>query len=83
MNNYDSPEFVNIGWGKDISIKELAETIAQLTGYSGEIKWDSTKPDGMPRKCMDVSKMTEIGFKPEIGLIQGLERTISEYRELV
>lgn len=80
MENYNSPEFINIGCGSDISIKELAETIAQKTGYTGSINWDATKPDGMLKKCMDVSRMEALGFKPQISLQQGIEEMIKIYK---
>jgi GDP-L-fucose synthase len=65
-------ELVNIGVGTDISIRELAGKIKQLVGFSGEIKFDSTKPDGTPRKLLDVSKMTSLGWTPKISLDEGL-----------
>jgi GDP-L-fucose synthase len=82
MENYNSPEFINIGCGTDVSIKELAETIAEKTGFKGVIKWDSTKPDGMLKKCMDVSRMKALGFEPSIALTQGIEQMISIYKNL-
>lgn len=80
MENYNDPQFINIGCGYDISIKELAETIAQKTGFSGTIHWDDTKPDGMLKKCMDVSRMEALGFKPQISLQQGIEEMIEIYK---
>lgn len=82
MENYNSPEIVNVGTGKDISIKDLAGLIKDKAGFKGEISWDSTKPDGMPRKCMDTSKLNSLGFTPMISLEEGIEKTINEYREL-
>jgi GDP-L-fucose synthase len=82
MQNYDSPDFINIGWGTDVSIKELAELIARKVGFTGLIKWDTTKPNGMPRKCMDVSKMHSLGFKPSVTIEDGIQQTINEYKEL-
>lgn len=82
MNTWNEPEFVNIGSGVDITIRELAETIASLSGFKGAIMWDASKPDGMLRKCMDVGKMKSIGFNPGISLEEGIKRTIAEYREL-
>lgn len=82
MENYDQPEFINIGWGSDVSIKELAEMIGEQIGFSGSIKWDNSKPDGMLRKCMDVSKMKAIGFTPLIPLQDGIRKTIQEYKAL-
>ena len=81
MNNYNNPEFINIGVGSDISISELAHLISTEVGFKGEIKWDASKPDGMLRKCMDVSKMREQGFNPSLSLIEGIRKTISEYRD--
>ena len=80
IDNYDSSEFMNVGWGDDISIKDLAYLIAEKTGFLGEIKWDTTKPDGMPRKCMDVSRLSELGYSPKIALEEGIDRLIEEYR---
>jgi GDP-L-fucose synthase len=82
LNNYSSPKIINIGWGKEISIKELAELIAEKSNFKGRLNWDSTKPDGMPLKRMDVSKLNELGFTPGISLKEGIEKTIMEYKEL-
>ena len=62
--------------------RELAEKIADIAGFSGQIEWDATRPDGMMRKCMDVSRIGKIGFQPKISLDAGIRKTISEYREL-
>jgi GDP-L-fucose synthase len=80
MDRCDRPEIINVGTGEDIPIRELANLIARRVGYRGEIMWDPTKPDGMPRKCLDVSKQTDMGFRPMIGLEEGVEITIAEYR---
>lgn len=82
MDHYNSPEFINIGCGTDVSIKELAEMIAQKTGFKGQIKWDSTKPNGMLKKCMDVSRMKALGFEPSITLEQGVDQMIEIYKTL-
>lgn len=82
MENYNDPNFINIGCGYDVSIKELAEMIAAKVGFKGEIKWDSTKPNGMLRKCMDVSRQKELGFEPAITLEQGVDQMISIYKTL-
>lgn len=82
LENYDDHRFINIGTGVDISIRELAEMIAALTGYAGEILWDNSKPDGMLKKCMDVSRMEALGFRPEISLQAGVEQMIDIYRRL-
>ena len=75
MNNYDDSEIVNIGTGEDFSIKELAEIIKSEVGFSGEIKWDTTKPDGTPRKLLDVSKLKDLGWQPSINLKEGISET--------
>ena len=82
MLEWNDPVIVNVGAGTEISIYDLAHKIASLAGYQGEIKWDSTKPDGMLRKCMDTSKINNLGWKPQITLDEGIKRTINEYREL-
>ena len=76
-------EIVNIGWGKDISIKELAEIIAIKTGFQGEILWDSTKPDGMLKKCMDVGVMKSFKFLPKISLQKGIDEMIELYKNKI
>ncbi|NRS51139.1 GDP-L-fucose synthase [Brevibacillus sp. HB2.2] len=78
--NYDQSEPVNIGSGQEISIKSLAETIKQLSGFQGEIEWDKTKPDGQPRRLLDVTKAKEhFGFVAQTSLLAGLEKTINWY----
>ncbi len=81
MNNYSSEEIINIGTGKDVSIKELAEKIKKIIGFAGEIVWDTQKPDGTPRKLLDVSKLNNLGWKHEIDLDKGLKMTISYFLE--
>lgn len=80
--NYDELEIINIGWGRDITIKDLATLIAEKSGFKGKLIWDPTQPNGMLRKCMDVSKMRSLGFAPKITLEEGIEKTIAEYREI-
>jgi GDP-L-fucose synthase len=78
MENYnaaDIGEFVNIGTGKDISIKELAEIIKEIIGFKGVIKWDTTKPDGTPRKLLDVTSLYNLGWRPKISLKTGIKNT--------
>ena len=77
-----TPNFLNVGTGEDISIAELASRVASLVGFDGEIKWDTSKPDGMVRKLLDVSKLKATNFTHQITLDQGIARTIDEYREL-
>lgn len=79
MDNYDDSEIINIGTGEDVSIKELAEMIGKIVGYDGKIVWDSTKPDGTPRKLLDVSKLHNLGWKHEINLEDGLKMTYEWY----
>ena len=79
MNHYDSPEIVNIGTGEDVTIREVAETIARLTGYSGKLTFDASKPDGTPRKLLDVSRLNSLGWKSRIPLGTGLDNTIRWY----
>jgi GDP-L-fucose synthase len=78
LQNYNEAGLVNIGWGEDVSIKKLAEMIAVEVGYTGALEFDSTKPDGTPRKLMDTTKLTKFGWKPSIGLKEGLKRTVQE-----
>jgi GDP-L-fucose synthase len=79
LQNYNEQGLVNIGCGKDLSIKELAEMIVAEVGYEGQIVFDTTKPDGTPRKLMDTSKINSLGWFPNYNLKKGIERTISEY----
>lgn len=72
MANYNEPGLVNIGIGKDISIAELAETIKSITGFTGKIVWDTTKPDGTPQKLLDVSRLNRLGWTAKIDLIEGI-----------
>jgi GDP-L-fucose synthase len=76
LENYDGPEQVNIGTGTDVSIKELATMVANAVGYSGQVKWDTTKPDGTPRKLLDVSKLEAAGWKARIPLHEGIASTV-------
>ena len=74
-----SPALINIGTGKDITIKELAEMVKEIVGFEGEINWDSSKPDGTPRKLLDVSKLFSLGWKPKIGFREGIRTTYDWY----
>ncbi len=75
METYDSPELINVGCGRDITIRELAELIRDVTGFSGEIEWDAAKPDGTPRKLLDVSKLTKLGWQAKVPLEEGIRST--------
>jgi len=83
MHHYNEPGFVNIGTGVDLSILELAELVAKITGYEGQILTDPSKPDGTPRKLMDVSKLNGMGWKAKIGLEEGIRSVYDSWREKV
>jgi GDP-L-fucose synthase len=73
---------VNLGSAFEISIKDLVETIVRMTGFGGEVKWDATKPNGQPRRCLDVTRAElEFGFRAKISFREGLHRTIAWYRK--
>ncbi|GAB4129356.1 MAG: GDP-L-fucose synthase [Raineya sp.] len=76
MQNYNSPEIINVGVGEDISIKELAELIKDIVGFQGDLVFDSSKPDGTPRKLLDVSKLHSLGWKHKINLKEGIEQVL-------
>jgi GDP-L-fucose synthase len=79
MENYSDAELVNIGTGVDVTIKELAETVKQIVGFEGEIRWDVSKPDGTPRKLMDVSKLHQLGWKHHIELMDGIRLAYQDF----
>jgi len=81
LRHYDSPEIINVGAGEDLSIKELAELICDIVGFKGELRWDHTKPDGIPRKLLDVSKINALGWRATIPLREGIQRTYRWYLE--
>lgn len=81
LENYDGPSQVNVGTGTDVTIRELASLVASAVGYMGEIAWDTTKPDGTPRKLLDVSKLTDAGWSASIGLEEGIRRTVEWFRD--
>ena len=80
MKSYNDKQFVNIGVGTDLSIKELAEMVSNIVGFEGNIIWDSTKPDGTPRKLVDVTKLNSLGFKAEINLEDGIKSVYEEFK---
>jgi GDP-L-fucose synthase len=80
MENYNEEQFINVGSGVDISIKELAEMIAEIVGFNGEMIWDANKPDGTPKKLMDVSKLEKLGWKSQISLKQGIEQVYEIFK---
>jgi GDP-L-fucose synthase len=81
FENYDDDVAINVGVGEDVSIKELAELIQRITGFEGAIEWDSSKPDGTPRKLLDVSRATSLGWKAQISLEDGIRSTYKWYQE--
>jgi GDP-L-fucose synthase len=83
LEHYDGPEQINIGSGTDVTIREIADTVASVTGYEGNTLWDNEKPDGTPQKLLDVSRLAQLGWRSRINLRDGLERTVAWYREHV
>jgi GDP-L-fucose synthase len=83
MQNYDEPGFLNVGVGSDVTIKSLAELIQSVTGYEGEIRWNSEKPDGTPRKLMDVSKLHGLGWKHRVELEDGIRITYQDFLQKI
>ena len=79
MNNYSGNETVNAGCGEEITIKELSETVAKIVGYAGKIAWDTSKPNGTPRKLLDVSKSRKMGWKPKTGLEEGIRLAYEDF----
>ncbi|MCU1693575.1 MAG: fclA [Frankiales bacterium] len=83
LEHYDDPQTINVGVGEDVTIKELAELVAGVVGYAGELDWDASKPDGTPRKLLDVSRLRALGWEPSVPLQQGVERTYQWFRDHV
>ncbi len=81
MNNFDGSEIINVGTGQDIKIEELVYTLARLTGFQGQIVWDSSYPDGTPRKRLDVAKLDALGWRVQINFEEGLQKTIEWYKQ--
>jgi GDP-L-fucose synthase len=81
MHQYSAADPVNVGWGEDVSIAELANMIASAVGFRGTLRFDTSRPDGTPRKLLDVSRATSLGWRARIGLAEGLASTIRWYRE--
>jgi GDP-L-fucose synthase len=80
LENYHSPEIINVGSGTEVTIRELAELICEVVGFKGELAWDRTKPDGTPRKLLDISKIESLGWKPRIPLRDGLAQVYAWYQ---
>ena len=83
MEVYDDEEHINVGTGEDVTIKHLAETIVDVVGYKNYYEWDTDKPNGTPRKVLNVDKMKSLGWEPKIGLREGIESTYEWYKENV
>jgi GDP-L-fucose synthase len=83
LEHYDGPDQVNVGTGSDVTIKEIAETIAGVVGFDGQTEWDTSKPDGTPQKLLDVSKLAGAGWTSKISLEEGLDRTVAWYHDHV
>ena len=81
MMNYDEAEHINVGTGEDVTIKELAHTISDVVGFLGDIEWDTTKPNGTPRKVLNVDKIKALGWEPKISLSEGIKSTYEWYKE--
>jgi GDP-L-fucose synthase len=83
MLGYESEQIINVGWGEDVTIRELAEMIAKTSGFQGRLVFDSTKPDGTPQKLLDTSRLTDLGWKPKITLQTGIEQTYEWFKRHV
>ncbi|EKD82505.1 MAG: NAD-dependent epimerase/dehydratase [uncultured bacterium] len=81
MERRDSADVINVGSGKEITIKALAEMIANKAGFKGKINWDSSKPDGMLKKCLDVSRISAYDFQPQVSLAEGIDQVIADYKK--
>lgn len=80
MNTYDDERIINIGTGTDYTIRELVETISEIVGYKGDIRWDTTKPDGTPKRMLDSNRLFDLGWRPKVGLREGLTKSIDWYK---
>jgi GDP-L-fucose synthase len=81
LEHYDSPEIINVGCGEDVSIRELAELICEIVGFHGELVFDTAKPDGTPRKLLNVDKLRGLGWAPRLSLRDGIRQTYDWYCE--
>src|SRR5438445_3082790 len=79
MQHYSEEQFINVGYGNDVTIKELAETVRRIVGYQGEIAWDTSKPDGTPRKLLDRSRLLALGWRPQVDLETGIRRAYEDF----
>ena len=83
MQQYDEADHINVGTGEDVTIKELAESISTVVGFVGDIEWDATKPNGTPRKVLNVDKIKSLGWEPKISLREGIQSTYEWYKKMV
>jgi GDP-L-fucose synthase len=79
MRHYSEEQFINVGYGSELTIRELAETVKRVVGFTGEILWDTTKPDGMPRKLLDSSRLFALGWQPQVDLETGLHLAYADF----
>jgi GDP-L-fucose synthase len=79
MEHYSDHQFINVGYGSDVTIRELAETVGRVVGFHGEIVWDTTKPDGTPRKLLDSSRLFALGWKPQVNLETGIRLAYEDF----
>lgn len=79
MDHYSGEQFINVGYGSDVTIRQLAETISSIIGFSGKITWDTSKPDGTPRKLMDSSRLFALGWKPRVDLLSGIKLAYDDF----
>ena len=80
MRNYSGEQFINVGSGLEITIKNLAETVRRIVGFEGRLVWDASKPDGTPRKLMDSSRLFALGWKPQTGLEAGIRLAYEDFQ---
>lgn len=81
LEHYSEEQFINVGSGTEVSVRELTETVGRVIGYAGRIEWDASKPDGMPRKLMDSSRLFALGWKPQVDLETGIRLAYEDYRK--
>ena len=81
MSNYSEEQIINAGSGTEITIRELADMVREVTGYPGQVAWDTSKPDGTPRKLMDSSRLFALGWKPQTSLESGIQRAYNDFRQ--
>ena len=82
MKKYNNVDPINVGIGRDLSIKQLARKVSKIVGYNGKIFWDKSKPDGVKRKLLEISKLRKLGYKHEISLEEGIKQTVKEFLKL-